>query len=116
MTNSTALAFAVHGYIVDVISDCDEVEPTMKELLVDTSNPCTHKNLTVHFPTPLENFEQFPKSELRTERLVGTAIELCEKNNYRLIIGRYLIPYGFVASATAKKYGIPLALVHGGLT
>ncbi|KGO95109.1 glycosyltransferase family protein [Flavobacterium subsaxonicum] len=114
LTLGTALALVSEGHFVDLLSDCLEVEPTMRDLLFSDYNGFTDSKLNFHYPTQLGKFVQFPSSSLRMERLIGKAIQLTSLNKYDLIIGWYIIPYAYVALKASKLNNIKLMIIHGG--
>lgn len=114
LTFQTALELVKNNCEVHLLTDGLEVENTMKTLLMDVLSPKKKSSLKIYYPTPLGKFNQFPKSDLRTERLIGKGMELATNNDYGLIIGWYMIPYGLVAQKLSISFNIPMIIIHGG--
>lgn len=55
-----------------------------------------------------------PYSQLYAEQLISKALELSEINDYDVIEGSYLFPYGFAAYVVSKILNKPLILRHAG--
>lgn len=114
-TYGTAVDLVSAGHDVDLLTDAQEVEASMRLYGGDHHPSIEPTKLPRLFsPSPIGNFEHFPKSTLRTERLIGKALELLNKKKYDLIVGWYLMPYGFVAYTASVATCTPYALVHGG--
>jgi len=60
------------------------------------------------------NLFHIPYSALYAERLTGRALSLLENNNYSLVVGWYLLPYGFAATIASVSMNIPFVLLHAG--
>lgn len=55
-----------------------------------------------------------PYSQLYSERLVSKSLELADQQDFDLVEGSYLFPYGFAAFVVAKLLDKPLILRHAG--
>lgn len=107
----TAQVLVRAGHVVELLSDANEVEPVMRTY---GGRLVAQRGYRPLQPQPIGQFEHFPISTLRTERLLGAGLRRAREVTYDGVIGWYLLPYGSVASQLAAALDVPLILVHGG--
>jgi hypothetical protein len=70
--------------------------------------------VTVHQTAPLGTTSYLPWAQPYTSKLFGLGLELVRSQEFDLIVGWYLEPYGLVAAQIAEIAGVPLLLRHAG--
>nr|WP_272931908.1 glycosyltransferase [Pseudomonas syringae] len=106
-----ALELAGMGYQVDFLSNRQEVLDGYKQIGFEEKE-CQRLNFIDI--EPLLDCFHIPSSSLFFERLAGKALILMQTNNYDLIVGWYLFPYGSVASYISKISRVNFVLLHAG--
>ncbi len=100
---------------IDILTNSFDVENQYRENITFLDDNLTHNKKIRLYSTNKFNLPAFiPNYNPIDIKMINKGISLCETNKYDLIIGDYLLPYGFVANYLSNKYKIPYIVGHAG--
>ena len=108
-------ALGEKGFKIYVNTNALEVEDEYRVMLTGEDLPYLQpKNVTLYNTNPLNYVKFIPWFNPFTEKLINRGIEIIKENKIDLIIGWYLLPYGFVAHYLSMLFDLPYLVVHAG--
>lgn len=121
-TYLTTRLIAEAGHGVDVVTNAEQAEPSVRALMTDSdrvrlSEPPASPTggwVKVHHTTALEDSSYVPWAKPFASQLFGLGSQLTETNDYDAVLGWYWEPYALVAAQVATAAGIPLIVRHAG--
>lgn len=114
-----ARALASQGHIVDVVTNADECEPTLTQLLYGNDScwlqcPAGSSALRIHQTIRVQPASFIPFAEPFVSKLFGLSLSVLEEHGCDVILGWYFEPYGVVAGLVGQATGRPFVVRHAG--
>jgi len=108
-------ALGEKGFKIYVDTNALEVENEYKVKLTGEDIPYLQpKNVVLYNTNPFNYIKFIPWFNPFTEKLINRGIEIIKENKIDLIIGWYLLPYGFVAHYLSILFNLSYIIVHAG--